>query len=96
MPFLFSILALNLVITIKWQFRTDAWFRTTIVIFAAVHGLLIFYPPFQGPDDKENIRAYAGLGGIDMIVMLAILSFIHKSVGAVAAVEHSEASKEDK
>jgi hypothetical protein len=81
LPFLFSLLALNLVITIKWQLRTYTWFKITMVTFAILHAPLILYHPFQGFDDKANMRAYAGLSGIDMIVMLAILSFVHKCTG---------------
>ena len=63
-------------IAVKWKLRRYVWFWGTMTILAALHVPLVLFVPWT--TKWVPALAIAAIDSADLIVMLAILSFVGK------------------
>lgn len=83
MPVLMSIAVLGFTIAVKWNLRPYAWFWITMVVLAALHGLLILFVPWTSK--WVPAPAVAAIASADLIVVLAIVDVLARFIGRQAS-----------
>jgi hypothetical protein len=85
LPTLVSIGMLGFVIRVKWQLRRHAWFWGTMIVLAALHASLISFVAWT--TNWVPAAVTGAIGSVDVIVMLAILAVVAKSMAGPNAAD---------
>jgi hypothetical protein len=77
-PALVSMAVLGFVIAVEWKLRGRAWFWITMTLFVVLHLLLILSVTWTTGWVPSAVSA--GIGAVDLYVMLAIVCVVEKFV----------------
>jgi hypothetical protein len=83
LPTLVSFAVLGLAIAIKWNLRQQVWFWIALIVFVALHVLLILFVPW--PTKWVPASVFAGMASVELYAMLAILCVVEKFMGKPTA-----------
>ncbi len=75
-PSLTSVAIIAIVIALRWQWRGQVWFWSTVAVFAALHLLLILLVPWSTRWIPAAVIIPIGMA--DMFVMLWVLFVVAK------------------
>lgn len=85
LPTLVSIWMMGFVIKLKWQLSRYAWFWGTMIVLAALHASLISFVAWT--TNWVPAAVTGAIGSVDVIVMLAILAVVAKSMAGPNAAD---------
>jgi hypothetical protein len=79
LPFLDGGAVIVVAVVLKWAFRRCAWFWLTMLAIAALHVTLILL--VHWPDHWVPAAVWGGWGGLDLFIMLALISVVRQLTG---------------
>jgi hypothetical protein len=78
LPTLVGVAVLGCAIAIKWKLRRQVWFWIAMIVFVALHVLLLLFFPW--PTKWVPASVFAGISSVELYAMLAILCVVEKFV----------------
>jgi hypothetical protein len=79
LPFLDGGAVIVFAVVLKWAFRRCVWFWITMLAIAALHVTLILL--VHWPDHWVSAAVWGGWGGLDLFIMLALISVVRQLIG---------------
>jgi hypothetical protein len=89
-PAWFSAMVLCVAIAFRWQLRRYAWFWIAIAFFIAIHVVVIVSLTWS--TKWFPAAALAGLGSIDLYLMLVIVSIVRKFMSIEPPIQEKHSS----